>query len=793
MEFLKAGLRFGICSRRRHDPENKTTADDASSGQLTTAAERAFRREGEETVNAHRGFRALVVSAALLVACSASAQTYTVLHDFSAGAGHPQAPLIQIEDGSLWGTSFDGGAYGGGSIFSMTPDGFGGFTFTDRYAFMDGNDGHNPTAGLVQAADGRLYGATSTTLFRIDSDGNNFQTVHTFALSEGLLVASALIAGSDGLLYGAAPNFGPSNYGTLFSFDPGSEALTVLHDFDNTHGGNPYGSLLEGADGRLYGTTAGGGDNFAGTVFVIDKTGKNFAVLHHCSFGDGGYPRAALIQLADGFLYGTTTNVGSVFRIETNGDNFEVLHALMPGEGTYPVGALVLASDGLLYGTAGDVSVPGTIYRLTSAGGSFEVVHTFVATEGTLPLAGLLRSADDSLFGTASNAADGGNGSVFQFDPVGGDVTVLHSFVCPDAFNSLASLLTGPGGFLYGTTAQGGPYGFGTVFKIDPSGTSYGILHGFAGSDGGGATAALIAGSDGKLYGTTTYGSSSAGNVFRIDPDGGNFEIIHSFDGADGNQAYGGVIQASDGKLYGGTYLGGLTGSGVIYRVDTDGGNYEVIHEFPFSQFGGGTEGVLLQASDGKLYGTTVHGGALDHGTIFRLDTDGGNFETIHEFAGPEGRFPTAGLIQSESGKLYGTGAQGGYSGDWGTVFALDPSGTGFVVLHRFNIFDGGYPYGPLLEAADGSLYGASVDGSIYRINPSQTPAFSNYWGANFALLHTFDYFTGAAPYGGLIQDADGNLYGTTNQGGAFLGGVVYKLELAPAMKIRKPRASVDR
>ena len=240
--------------------------------------------------------------------------------------------------------------------------------------------------------------------------------------------------------------------------------------------------------------------------------------------------------------------------------------------------------------------------------------------------------------------------------------------------------------------------------------------------------------------------------------------------------------------LYGGTLTGGQFSAGVLYRLDTDGQNFEILHEFQ----AGGPQAPLLQAADGKLYGTTFNGGAQNFGTIFRIDPAGGNFEVIHEFAGPDGRFPTAGLVQTASGKLYGTTSQGGTVWDSGVVFELDPSGSDFKVLHRFAILDGNYAYAGLLVGADGYLYGTTVIGTIYRINPVATPAFSNVWGSNFARLQSSISSPARRPSAASSRARTVASTERQPREATYFGGVVYKLELAP-LRGSRPRTVTRR
>ena len=189
------------------------------------------------------------------------------------------------------------------------------------------------------------------------------------------------------------------------------------------------GALLEGADGRLYGTVQAGGSGFQhangnavyqGVVYRLDKSGANFVVLHSFTGADGAAPQSELIQLADGFLYGTTLSSsdfrGLVFKLDTGGHNFQVLHHFTVAEGAYPYGGLVKATDGLLYGTAttSTQTDDGVVFRMNATGASFEIVHSFVNAEGIAPIATLRKDSDGLLYGTLQFDGTGGYGAAFQ-------------------------------------------------------------------------------------------------------------------------------------------------------------------------------------------------------------------------------------------------------------------------------------------------------------------------------------------------------------------------------------------
>lgn len=288
---------------------------------------------------------------------------------------------------------------------------------------------------------------------------------------------------------------------------------------------------------------------------------------------------------------------------------------------------------------------------------------------------------------------------------------------------------------------------------------------------------------DGKFYGTTSQGGANGfGNVFRLNSDGTGFTVIHSFDAhLTGNLPNGRLLHGSNGALYGTTYDGGSDGLGTVYELAPDGLSgyiHNVIKDF-VGPDGARPSAGLIQASTGVLYGTTSTGGSSDRGTVFSLAPDGAGVyrhTVLKEFNGSDGAFPSGGLVQDSAGVLYGTTRSGG-SRDRGTVFMLKTDGSGYTVLKHLDWYaDGGFPAGGLAQGYDGALYGAAESGghhsfgTVFRLNPE---------GSEFSVLRHFNFYTGDGfePGGGLMSGADGTLYGTLPRGGGSGGyGVVFKL-----------------
>jgi len=257
------------------------------------------------------------------------------------------------------------------------------------------------------------------------------------------------------------------------------------------------------------------------------------------------------------------------------------------------------------------------------------------------------------------------------------------------------------------------------------------------------------------------------------------FTELLNFNGTNGAYPWAKLIQGTDGNLYGTTLNGGNLGCnppkgcGTIFNI-TPAGKLTTVYSFNGAD-GASPHSALVLAIDGNFYGTTSQGGASDGGTAFKI-TSGGVLTTLHSFSGADGLSPMAELAQSSNGDFYGTTYSGGANGA-GTVFKITPGGT-FTTLHSFRLADGANPVAALVQATDGNLYGTTsaggrtlcACGTVFKITLSGTLTVLHYFGG---------YREGAVPGAGLIQAADGYLYGTTNRGGCCGIGTIFKITLA--------------
>jgi uncharacterized repeat protein (TIGR03803 family) len=368
----------------------------------------------------------------------------------------------------------------------------------------------------------------------------------------------------------------------------------------------------------------------------------SFHTIYTFSGGsDGGFPFYGDLLFAEGRFYGTTRNGGNgcgvVFSLKPNAKftDFEetTLYAFQAsGDACGPLNGLIVAGNGL-YGVAGG--------------------------------------------GTSSNCR-GPCGAVYMVPLAGGRDQVLYSFTGGSDGEYPSGALTRVGSNLYGTTAFGGQFGQGAVFRVPIAGGSESVLYSFAGgSDAANPTGRLIY-SRGRLYGTTegpgggangctpSFGSG-CGTVFSVPLGGGTDTILHTFTGgADGAGPRAGVTLIG-GNLVGTTQTGGPADAGTVFSIPRDGGTTSILHSFSIAD--GRWPGAVVRDHKGDLYGATTAGGGYDLGTVFRLPLAGGSESVLYSFhGGSDDGDPSTGVIEV-NGSLYG--ATGGVGYGYGTVFQI--------------------------------------------------------------------------------------------------------------------------
>jgi len=352
-----------------------------------------------------------------------------------------------------------------------------------------------------------------------------------------------------------------------------------------------------------------------------------------------------------------------------------------------PVGNLIQASDGKLYGmtTNGGSMGYGIIFSFDPASSNYKKLKDFDGTNGANPVGGLMQASDGKFYGMTSHGGNG-YGIIFSFDPSSSTVTKLRDF----DYGSVpkGSLMQASDGKLYGVTEQSSNgYGWGAIFSFDLSSSTYTELKAFEPSTGYYPTGSLIQAIDGKLYGMTTYGGGGGGQygygvIFSFDPLSSTYQKLNDFNLVNGANPVGGLRQAGDGKLYGLTNIGGGTngedeyGYGTIFSFNPTNCSYTKLMNFD-STSGDYPRVGLIQASDGKLYGTTSRGGSNRVGVIFSFDPASSTYSKRKDSDNIRGSGPSGSLVQANDEKLYGMAVVEDYGR--GVIFSFDASSSHYA------------------------------------------------------------------------------------------------------------------
>jgi len=355
-----------------------------------------------------------------------------------------------------------------------------------------------------------------------------------------------------------------------------------------------------------------------------------------------------------------------------------------------------------------------------------------------------------------------------------------------------AGLTIDHGGNLYGTANAGG-LGYGTVFKLvrKSSNWLFNPLYSFAGgADGSGTYSRVVFGPDGSLYGVTFGPEGGFGTVFRLQPPATACKtalcpwaetVLYRFTGgSDGANPIGDLTFDQAGNLYGATTAGGY-GYGVVYELTPSNGGWtqSVLHSFERDGDGVFPDAGVIFDKSGNLYGTTAYGSTHGLGVVYQLTPLGLGWteNVLYDFlGGDDGAVPLGGLILDSAGSLYGT-TSGDGTGSGGTAFELTPQNGNwnFTLLYSFAGSPGCGPQASLAFDQAGNLYGTTLcdgmygQGSVFQLTPS-----NGSW--TYSSLHDFDGSDGAFPVSSLVFDANGDLYGTASEGGAYGYGVVFQI-----------------
>jgi len=362
--------------------------------------------------------------------------------------------------------------------------------------------------------------------------------------------------------------------------------------------------------------------------------------------------------------------------------------------------------------------------------------------------------------------------------------TVLHNFTGgADGWAPTAGLTPGGAGTFYGTSSEGGAYGYGNVFKLVHHSGGWSLLpiYSFKNDyDGANPLSPVTIGPDGSLYGTTIGYYDGQGTLYKLQPSPTpppspltpwQFTLLQTFSGLNGDQPlYGPLIFDQAGNLYGTTQFGGGDW-GTVWEASPSGSGWTETVLAALTLPSNGPYSNVAFDNAGNLYGTTGTGTY-----IFQLSPNGSGWTTtiLHTFDGRDGSLAYGGLVRDQAGNFYGATSDGG-PGSSGVTYELSPSGGGWT-FQVINYFDspGQGVFGELTLDAAGNLYGVRIsggahdEGELFKLTPS-----NGSW--TLTDLHDFTAADGYFAYGSVVLDADGNIFGTSQDGGAYGKGTVWE------------------
>jgi len=665
---------------------------------------------------------------------------------------------------------------GNPGIFSILPSGADYRLIVSRcFAYALGAD------GFLYGSSGNLGAFGGGELIRIRPDGSGYSIVHSFAPADGEgRNLTALTDGRDGFLYGAtAPQINVSS-GAVFKVRPDGSGFQVLHDFGDRYYSGTYipGTVSIVAQGsNLYGVTKNKDNVDVRYIWMMQTDGSRFQVLNLPVPGDPDL----LTVGDDGHVYGSCNGPSAVFRFSMDGNDYLKLHDFALGEGVGVTGLAFKSGD--LYGTCnnGGSYSSGTFWQIKSDGTLFAAGHHFGATpeDGRAGL-GILASSDGYLYGHTIVGGLYNYGTMWRALPDGSDYTTLRSFnpISSLPASPIGRLSLAPNGVLYGASAAGGQFNRGAIYKINQDGSGLTTLLSLADSSSRGQyPREPLLSDDGNLYVACLQGGvGSKGTVFKLSTNGASVAVLHSFQGGvtDGDTPLGPLVEGIDQFLYGITSSGGTNNSGVLFRIGRDGAGFAIIRHFKSATFGyDNSPARLFTTADGFLIG-------WDDGVgLFEIKPDATSFRVISpSTVAPLNLFSVSSMFLSQEGLIY-----------------LVANASRLLSVDRTTGSSASLPFFPdvatrpsqisgrLLIGVDGYLYGTSKNGGIYG-NGSIYRVTTN--GYDFSICYSFQNTGpgGSSPESGLVAVSETELLGTTPTGGtdgALVGnGSIFLLKVPP-------------
>ncbi|MBK9760687.1 MAG: hypothetical protein IPO90_12110 [Flavobacteriales bacterium] len=707
------------------------------------------------------------------------ANVFTKKYDFTRfEGGSPKGDVIKASNGLYYGVTEFGGTAGVGVLYSYNPS-TGAYTVLVNFSTSTSAPaiGARPYRGLMQAANGKLYGTCSQggvnnvgTLFEYVIGGAltkrvDFDALST-AASKGSTPRCRLMQASNGLIYGVTQLGGVNNRGVLYQFNTSTNVFTKRFDFTafpSLTGGQPFGGLTAPASGTLlYGITQSGGANVGGVIYSFNTANNAYTAVYDFTQATGRFPLGEMVLAPNGSLYGTTTaggtnNLGVIFSYDPVTDTYTNRFNLTSVSGSSPFARMILGSNGLLYGTAdqGGLSNAGTIFSFNTTTNALSVVYNLSDGGFSDPWAGVIEDPAGTLVGVANDGGTGNEGALFKVLLSSGVDTELVPFGFSNGSTPKGRLLKASNGLFYGLTSTGGTENTGILFSFDPVTSTFVRLVNFTNATFGTFPLGTLVESGGKLYGLCSGGGTANGGTlfeYTISTNTCVKKKDIALQSA-GTVPQNGLFKAGNGTLYGNTSVGSTNGQGALFSYVASTNAFTKLFDFTVAS-GSQPLGDLTQASNGLLYGTCSGNGQFGKGSLYSWNPGTSVFTTLYSFDGFQGGVPAGEVLDAGNGKLYGTFREDG-QGFSGGIFTWEIATSIYNEEYSFNIApvttDGKLSESNLIKGTDGLLYGTATQGGsgdlgvLFRYNPT-TPALTT--------LQTFAGISnGQYPFDGLASE----------------------------------------
>ncbi|HET6226347.1 MAG TPA: choice-of-anchor tandem repeat GloVer-containing protein [Bacteroidia bacterium] len=594
----------------------------------------------------------------------------------------------------------------------------------------------------------------------------------------------SIVAQNQKELWGVTEKGGES-YGIIFKTDQNGDNQQIIHSFTATIGGKypSYGKLCEPSPGKLYGVLNGGRND---NGIIIEFNTDSNKLIKKVDFKESinGSAPFGLVKAPNGKLYGVThdegtSQKGTIFEYDAASNTLTTKFNFTGSNGSSPYGVLAVAANGKLYGTTetGGSTDLGVLFEYDPATNVCTKKIDFTGINGSSPRGELISLKADKLVGTTYMGGTDDMGTVFEYTISTNTLSKKIDFKGTNGSYPIGGLCLANKA-MYGNTLTGGASDMGLVFKLDSTYAFKKIIDLSGSATGSYPHANLTLATNGILYGTGGEGGANdGGTIFQVAPTTDTFTKLYDFSsGMNGRYPYSTLMQAANGKLYGTTIQGGSSDRGSLFEFDIATTTFKKRSDFEGGIEGEAPRGTLMMASNGKVYGATSSGGSNGLGILFECDpaVTGGAFKKKIDFAGTSNGNRPAHAPVEVNGKLYGTTEAGGTT-DKGVLYVYDPVNGLLTKKVDFNGAEKGEQPGALIKAPNNKLYGMTTRGGtnnqgvIYEYDPA-TETFTKKID-----LKAVDY--GAFPYNKLLLASNGKMYGLTSFKDATHKGTLFEYD----------------